>query len=348
MKKCIVLFNDNISRSAGTERMTILLANELHLRGFKIILIALRKELGVFFPLNEGIEIYYLSDIKFKLLEYIVDIFRLRELLKKIQPDIVISIGNMFFRTLPATIDSKYKLFSWHHNVKYGVYSKLTFKILNILIANFSDKFVLLSEANADFIRKKYNNKKVTSIPNPLTIRGKIIPSDLQNKTILYVGRICKEKGTDLLLQAWKIICEKYSDWHLQLVGQMEKSFVLENAKGIIINNAVASVEEFYGSSSIFVIPSRAENLPLVVIEAKSFGLPIVSTNWGMNAQDMVQNEVDGFIVENFDVANLAEKIMRLMKDETLRKRMGAASLKSSEKYALEIIMDKWENLVSF
>ncbi|MDR2554011.1 MAG: glycosyltransferase family 4 protein [Fibromonadaceae bacterium] len=348
MKRCIVLFNDNISRSAGTERMTILLANELHTRGFKIILIALRKEAGIFFPLNEGIEVYYLSDIKFKLLEYIVDIFLLRKLLKKIQPDIVISIGNMFFRTLPAAMGLKCKLFSWHHNVKYGVYSKLTFKILNILIANFADKFILLSEANTDFIRQKYNNKKVMSIPNPLTIRDKITPSDLQNKTVLYVGRICREKGTDLLLQAWKIIREKYSDWRLQLVGQVEKNFVLENVKEVIINNAVANVEKFYGSSSIFVIPSRAENLPLVVIEAKSFGLPIVSTNWGMNARDMIQNEVDGFIVENFDVTVLAEKMMWLMKDETLRKRMGAASLKSSEKYALDVIMDKWENIVGF
>jgi len=348
MKKRIVLFNDNISKSAGTERMTVLLANELHLRGFKIILIVLRKETGIFFHLSEGIEIYYLSDIKFKLLEYIVDVFLLRKLLKKIQPDIVISVGNMFFRTLPAAIGSKYTLFSWHHNVKYGVYSKFTFKILNTLITHFSDKLILLSEANANFIREKYNNKKVTSIPNPLTIRGKITPNDLQNKTILYVGRICKEKGTDLLLQAWKIICEKYSDWRLQLVGQVEKNFVLENAKGVIINNAVANIKEFYESSSIFVIPSRSESLPLVVIEAKSFGLPIVSTNWGMNAQDMIQNEVDGFILENFDVANLAEKIMRLMEDETLRKRMGAASLESSGKYELEIIMDKWENLVSF
>jgi len=348
MEKCIVLFNDNIGKSAGTERMTTLLANELHLRGFKIILIALYKGTGVFFPINQGIEIHYLSDIKFKPLKYIVDIFILRKLLKRIQPSIVISIGNMFFRTLPATIGSKCKLFSWHHNVKQNVTSKFSFKILNILIANFSDMLILLSEANANFIREKYNNKKVVSIPNPLTIQSKITPSNLQNKTVLYVGRICREKGTDLLLQAWQIICEKYSDWHLQLVGQVEENFVMGNAKGVVLNNAVANVEKFYGSSSIFVIPSRAESLPLVVIEAKSFGLPIVSTNWGMNTKDMIQNEVDGFIVENFDATAIAEKIMLLMENETLRKQIASASLKSSGKYALNTIMDKWENLVSF
>jgi glycosyltransferase involved in cell wall biosynthesis len=346
MKKNIVLFNDNISKNGGTERMTVLLANELSLRGFKITLIGLYRGNGTFFTLNEGIKIEYLSDFKFKPLKYMADIFRLRKLLKKIQPDFVISINYMFFRTLPASIGSKYKLFSWHHRVNFGDCSKFTFKILNILMAHFSDKFILLSEANANFIKKKYYNKKVMSISNPLTIQDKIIPSNLQNKIVLYVGRTCKEKGTDLLLKSWKIVHEKYPDWSLQIVGQAEENSAFEKVTGVIINDAVANVKEFYETASIFVIPSRMESLPLIVIEAKAFGLPIVSTNWGMNAKDMIQNEVDGFIVENFDVATLAEKIMLLMENETLRKLIGTASLKSSEKYALDTIMDKWENLL--
>jgi glycosyltransferase involved in cell wall biosynthesis len=341
----IVLFNDNLDKYGGTERMTILLANELFLRGFKITLIGLYVGNGTFFPLNEGIEAVYLSDLKLKLLKYIADIFCLRKLFKKIKPDIVISINNMFFRTLPASIGLKYKLFSWHHRINPNVIPKFSFKILNKLIASFSDKFILLSEANANFIKKIYNNKKVISIPNPLTIRGKIIPSDLQNKTVLYVGRICKEKGTDLLLQAWDIIYKKYPDWHLQIVGQVEKNFILEKIDGVTINNATVNIAEFYKIASIFVIPSRAESFPLIAIEAKSFGLPIVSTNWGMNAKDMVQDEIDGFVVENFDTAKMAEKINELIENEPLRKQMGRASFESSKKYALDGVMDKWEKL---
>jgi glycosyltransferase involved in cell wall biosynthesis len=351
MRRCggimhIALFNDNLDKFGGTERMTILLANELSLRGFKITLIGLYAGNGTFFPLNEGIAMMYLSNLKFKPLKYIVDILCLRELLKKIKPDIVISINNMFFRTLPASIGLKCKLFSWHHNVKPNVTSKLSFKILNKLIACFSDKFILLSEANANFIREKYNNENIVIISNPLTIGGKITPNDLQNKTVLYVGRICKEKGTDLLLQAWKIIYEKYSDWHLQIVGQVEKNFILGKIDGVIINNITTNIEEFYKTSSIFIIPSRAESFPLIAIEAKSFGLPIISTNWGMNAKDMIQNEVDGFVVENFEVADIAGKIMLLMENETLRKQMGQASLESSKKYALDSVMDRWEKLI--
>ena len=346
MKKHIVLFNDNVNKSGGTERMAILLANELYLREFKITLLSLYIGKGTFFPLNPGIEIEYLSNLKFKPLKYIADIFRMRKVLKKIQPDIVISINNMFFRTLPASIGSKCKLYSWHHNVKYGVYSKLSFKMLNILITNVSDLFILLSESNANFIRKKYNNKKVTFIPNPLTIKNKITPSCLQNKIVLYAGRICKEKGTDLLLQAWKIVYEKFSDWRLQIVGQLDEKFLFEKTEGVVINNATANIGEFYESASIFVIPSRTESLPLVVIEAKSFGLPIVSTNWGMNAKDMIQDEVDGFIVKKNDATTLAEKMRLLMENETLRKQIGTASLQSSRKYALDIIMDKWEVLL--
>jgi len=346
MKKHIVLFNDNVNKSGGTERMAILLANELYLRGFKITLLSLYIGKGTFFPLNPGIEIEYLSNLKFKPLKYIADIFCMRKVLKKMQPDIVISINNMFFRTLPASIGSKCRLFSWHHRVNPIDSSTLRFKILNILIVRFSDKFILLSKQNADFIRKTYNNKNVISIPNPLTIQGKIIPSSLQNKIVLYAGRICKEKGTDLLLQAWRIVYEKFSDWCLQIVGQLDEKFLFEKTEGVVINNAIANIGEFYESASIFVIPSRTESLPLVVIEAKSFGLPIVSTNWGMNAKDMIQEEVDGFIVKKNDATALAEKMMLLMENETLRRQIGTASLQSSRKYALDVIMDKWEDLL--
>jgi len=342
----IVLFNDNIHKNGGTERMTILLANELSLRGYQITLISLYKENGTFYSLNNGIAIEYLSVLKFKPLKYMMDIFYLRKLLRRMKPNIVISVNNMFFRTLPASIGLKYKLFSWHHNVKSNVCFKFSFKILNILMAHFSDKLILLSKANANFITKKYHNKNVVVISNPLTIQGKIIPSSLQNKIVLYIGRVCKEKGTDLLLRAWEIIHEKHRDWHLQILGQIDKNFILEKADGVTVSNATPNIAIFYESASIFVIPSRTESLPLIVIEAKAFGLPIVSTNWGMNANDMIQNDVDGFIVENFEATDIADKIMLLIENEALRKQIGTASLKSSEKYALNIIMDRWENLL--
>jgi len=204
----------------------------------------------------------------------------------------------------------------------------------------------LLSKANADFIEKKYGNKNIACIPNPLAMQSKITPSSLQNRTVLYVGRICEEKGADLLLRAWEITYKKHSDWHLQIVGQAEDNFILEKTDGITINNATPNIAAFYESASIFVISSRAESLPLIAIEAKAFGLPIVSTNWGMNAKDMIQNGVDGFIVENFDTAKIAERINELIENEPLRKQMGLVSLESSKKYALDIVMDKWEDLL--
>jgi glycosyltransferase involved in cell wall biosynthesis len=326
--------------------MTILLANELSLKGYRITLIGLYKGNGTFYPLNNGIEIEYLSDLRFKPFKYIADVFCLKKLLKRLQPNIVISINNMFFRTLPASIGAKHKLFSWHHRINPHDCSKFSFKILNILITHFSDNFILLSEANADFIKKEYGNNNAVFIPNPLTMQGKIAPSSLQNKITLYLGRLCKEKGTDLLLQAWRIVYEKHSDWRLQLVGRAEENFALEKINGIIVNDATPNVKDFYESASIFVIPSRAESLPLIAIEAKAFGLPIVSTNWGMNAKDMIQNNVDGFIVDDFDTAKIAERINDLIENEPLRRQIGKASLESSKKYALNAVMDKWDRLL--
>jgi len=85
--------------------------------------------------------------------------------------------------------------------------------------------------------------------------------------------------------------------------------------------------------------------MPLVALESKAHGLPIVSTNWGENAKELIENGINGFIVENFDAQKMAEKINELIENEPLRKQMGRASFESSKKYTLNSVMDKWEKL---
>jgi len=86
--------------------------------------------------------------------------------------------------------------------------------------------------------------------------------------------------------------------------------------------------------------------MPLVAVESKACGLPIVSTNWGENVKELIENGINGFIVENFDAQEMAEKINELIENEHLRKQMGRASFESSKKYELNSVMDKWEKLL--
>lgn len=195
-------------------------------------------------------------------------------------------------------------------------------------------------------LKTKETKKNVLCIPNSITICGKIAPSNLDNKKILCVSRICKEKGIDLLLNVWKLVFAKHPNWVLQIVGNIEENFSFEKIEGMEIYEPTKSIETFYRNSSIYVLPSRTECMPLVALESKACGLPIVSTNWGENAKELIENGVNGFIVENFDAQKMAEKINELIENEPLRKQMGRASFESSKKYELNSVMDRWEKLI--
>ena len=85
----------------------------------------------------------------------------------------------------------------------------------------------------------------------------------------------------------------------------------------------------------------------MVLLEAQAAGLPIVSFSCKCGPQDVIENGVDGFLVDEGDVDALAEKLVLLIKDEDLRKRMGHEAFCHSDRYAEERIMAQWTKLFS-
>ena len=90
---------------------------------------------------------------------------------------------------------------------------------------------------------------------------------------------------------------------------------------------------------------SRYEGLPMVLLEAQAAGLPIVSFDCKCGPKDVIENGVDGFLVEDGDIEQLAQKLVVLMQDANLRKQMGSAAYAHSERYSEERIMKQWTDL---
>ena len=97
-----------------------------------------------------------------------------------------------------------------------------------------------------------------------------------------------------------------------------------------------------YRNASMLALSSRYEGLPMVLLEAQAAGLPIVSFECKCGPKDVIEDGVDGILVEEGNVKKLAEGMLRLIKDESLRKSMGAVAYKRSERYAEENIMSQW------
>ena len=174
-------------------------------------------------------------------------------------------------------------------------------------------------------------------------------PAELNEKKVIAVGRYCYQKDLGKLIDAWNIVCQEIGDWKLHLVGDGEDRAMLQEqierlglSDSVILGKAETDMKTVYRNASMLALSSRYEGLPMVLLEAQAAGLPVVSFECKCGPKDVIEDGVDGILVEEGNVNKLAEGMLRLIKDETLRKSMGAAAYKRSERYAEENIMSQW------
>lgn len=210
-------------------------------------------------------------------------------------------------------------------------------------------KLVVLTQQDLNDWLK--TNRNVISIPNPSPLAPQKI-SDVENSRVITVGRLDAQKGYDYLIDAWNIVAKDFPDWKLDIYGNgslrdsLRKQILdygLEDK--ICLKGTTKDIEKEYLSSSIFVMTSRYEGLPMVLIEAMSCGLPIVSFDCECGPREVVHDGKNGFLVSTFDIESLADKLMLLMKDASQRKRMGKESRNISRKYDINVIMQRWISL---
>jgi len=175
--------------------------------------------------------------------------------------------------------------------------------------------------------------------------------ADLNSKIAIAVGRYSWEKGFDLLIDSWKIVAQKYPDWTLNIygVGNYQPFQQLANIKGlkerVICHPSTRDIYEKYQESSIFVLSSRHEGFGLVLLEAMSVGLPPVSFACPCGPRDIITNKVDGILVENGNVQELADGICFFIEHPEEREKYGKEAILKARQFPQDKIMQKWVNL---
>jgi glycosyltransferase involved in cell wall biosynthesis len=208
---------------------------------------------------------------------------------------------------------------------------------------------VTLTKQDAENYKKKFSAKNTICIPNPVTINTNE-KSTLKEKVVLAVGRYSYQKGFDLLLDAWNEVHN--NGWKLRIVGSGEMEFILkEKIKLYGLHDSVEllpitkNIVEHYKNASIYVMSSRHEGLPLVLIEAMAMGLPIISFDCETGPRDIIENNVTGVLVPPLDVNQLAIELECLIMDENKRSLFSNNALKLVKKFEITEIVDSWEKL---
>ncbi|GGK63485.1 hypothetical protein Ppa06_20010 [Planomonospora parontospora subsp. parontospora] len=192
----------------------------------------------------------------------------------------------------------------------------------------------------------------VVCIPNAVPDLGGRRPAAHENRLVVAAGRLTAQKGFDLLIRAFARVVEEHPDWRLRIYGSGAKKAELRKLVtrlGLEDNVALMGrsdhLPDHLAEASVYALSSRFEGLPMVMIEAMGHGLPVVAFDCPTGPGEVLTDGVDGLLVPPGDVGALAAGISRLIADEGLRRRLGAAARETVRDYAPDAVMPLWENL---
>ncbi|MGJ1194485.1 glycosyltransferase family 4 protein [Sphingobacterium siyangense] len=356
-----IIFHSDFSKRAGTERALFNLIEHLLTKEnvFVTLLLGSEEKQTTFEFDRSKINIVFLKckdrkENKLGLLTYYVDLFnKTRKYLRKLESDLdytVICSNHLLAfcayyacrgQTNVRIISCEH--FSFHVAGKFSKYLRKLF-YQHIVV-------VVLTEGDRLQIANLFNPKITVCIPNA----SPFLPepySGYGSKKILAIGRLTYQKGFDLLIDAFMLISPKYPEWTLNIIGDDygDKSKLIQKISNYNISNvrllsSTSNIEEVYKTSEFYVMSSRFEGLPMVLLEAMSFGLPLVSFDCPTGPREVIDN-TNGILVEDGNISELALAMERMIVDDNLRKYFADGSEQKVLHYSKEKIGIMWDDLI--
>ena len=348
----ICFLEGDMSRSGGTERMTAWLANQL-CADHQVCVLSLRLVGGeVFFPLDAAVTHRVLPAFSGK--SGIPKQIRwIHQYLKENRIDRVINVDmGMGFYGILAAKGTNTKTISWEHGNFFNNWGSRLFPYLRRYAARHSDALVVLTQRDQENYRKHISRcRPLYVIPNPAEARS--YTWNQGNRMILSVGHLLENKGFHRAVEMAAKILPQHPDWQWIICGEgperprLEKMISeagLENQ--VTLPGLTKNLESLYAKAAMLVMTSNMEGLPMVLLEGKAHGLPLVAFDIMTGPSAVIDDGINGFLVEPFDLEAMAGKLCRLMDDDALRARMSRDAAMGMEKFSEKTITDKWRKLL--
>lgn len=349
------LIND--LNAGGAERATVSLANYFVKHNINTGIITF-KECESFYPLSNDVEHHKLSfdeiehSLSFKrLIGAVKRMFRIRSYIKSLELDYLIGMSfSMTWYAVFATFFTKTKAIGTERNNPYRYKSSRFNTILRKAFYRICDGYIFQTKKSAQFFTKTLR-KTDAIIPNAIFNDSvyELTPPEIREKYICAVGRLTDQKRFDLLIEAFSFIADKIPEYRLIIFGEGELRDSLEKQiRDAGLNNRVLlpgtnpEAVKVVNRSSVFVLSSDLEGMPNALMEALAMGVPSVSTRCDMGPEELIDNEVNGILVDVGSSQQIADAILRIIENPDFSDKLSENARNLIKTHSIDVISNRW------
>lgn len=347
----------------GAERVGVTLANGFYKKGHEVTVMADLYDPQTYI-LEAGVKLKNLvPQTSSKAKKWGKAIFMIRKEIKNNRPDVIIGIMQLCsFVSKMATLGTGIPVIMTEHDSferpqsapmsRIELFSKFCLNKIYPCVT-------VLTKADVDFIGKRLKN--VHEMPNPLALSPAAQVPDGKQHVLLAAGRVddWHYKGFDVLIKAWakalKMLPE--NDWMLEIAGvwleEKSHSHLMSLAQELGCSDRTRflgfrkDIKELYRQASVFVLSSRYEGFGLVLIEAMSQGCAPIACDYKGRQKEIFGSPDSGIVCQPDDVDGLANALVRIINNDTLRNKMQKNALERSRYYSVKDCVSRWEILMA-
>lgn len=356
-RKKICFFSGDITRSGGTERVSIQLANALaEEKIYEICFLSLvEQQKEPFFSIHTEITRHVLGNRWINPGPgYIPLIVKLRKFLKKQKVDVIIDIDIVLdILSIPAAVCLDTKIIAWEHFNCEFEQSIFYRKCISKVTARCADYIITLTHQDQENYEKILGRKKNIEAIYNMVSKMVLDEKTQREKWIVTVGRLTYQKGIEYLIETARIVLPRNPDWKWLILGDGEERAKLEEAtkkydleSQLIIKGTVENVDWYLNRARLLVMTSRYEGFGMCLVEALQMHVPCVSFDVKIGPSEIISNGKNGILIAPFDCASMAEKIDELLKNRELLQKMAENTLMDFERFQDASILYNWRQVI--
>lgn len=344
-----ILFIVNGLSSGGSERVLSTLVNQLVTHSYYNVYVVCVNGKESFYPIDNRVNLVFL-DKETRTHHLFGKMIWIRSFAQKMGIDIVISfIVRVYGFTIFSLLGCGIPIITSERNDPRS-FDCLSRWIMRIFLP-FSNHHVVQTEEIKAYY-PHFIQKKTTVIANPVNPAFFSPPSVEKKDIIISVGRLVPQKNHHMMIESFAAIANKHPSYKLVIYGEgplrdslLQQVHRLRMDDRIILPGRTNKIIKHMNEARIFCMSSTHEGMSNALIEAICLGLPIITTNVsGVN--ELINDEVNGLVVNVNDVASYTKALDRLINEERLQRRFSVNNMKKRSLFDLSTITKLWETII--